>query len=87
MLASGEAMPDVVFLDPPRKGCENALLDALITAQVRTIVYISCDPATLARDIKRLAAGGYTLEEAVPVDMFPMTGKVETVTLLRRTDT
>ncbi|MCL2572176.1 MAG: 23S rRNA (uracil(1939)-C(5))-methyltransferase RlmD [Defluviitaleaceae bacterium] len=77
MLVEGEVIPDVVFLDPPRKGCENALLDALITANVKTIVYISCDPATLARDIKRLGDGGYKLTAAQPVDMFPMTGKVE----------
>ena len=70
-------MPDVVFLDPPRKGCEKELLDALIAAEVKTIVYISCDPATLARDVKRLIEGGYTLAAAQPVDMFPMTGKVE----------
>ena len=74
--------PDVVFLDPPRKGCDNALLDAISTAKIKTIVYISCDPATLARDIKRLTESGYVLKRVQPVDMFPMTGKVETVTLL-----
>jgi len=78
--------PDVVFLDPPRKGCDNALLDAIAAAGIKTIVYISCDPATLARDIKRLTQSGYVLRAAQPVDMFPMTGKVETVTLLRRRD-
>ena len=77
MLASGDAAPDVIFLDPPRKGCDKVLLDAIIAARVKTIVYISCDPATLARDIKRLAEGGYNLTAAQPVDMFPMTGKVE----------
>jgi len=83
MLAGKETLPDIIFLDPPRKGCENALLDALIAAEVGTVIYISCDPATLARDIKRLTQGGYRLEGAKPVDMFPMTGKVETVALLR----
>jgi len=87
MLADDEALPDVIFLDPPRKGCDNVLLDALIAAEIKTIVYISCDPATLARDIKRLAEGGYNLAAAKPIDMFPMTGKVETVTLLRWSDT
>ncbi|MCL2839944.1 MAG: 23S rRNA (uracil(1939)-C(5))-methyltransferase RlmD [Defluviitaleaceae bacterium] len=72
----------VVFLDPPRKGCEAALLDALIAAKIPCIVYISCDPATLARDIKRLVGGGYKLNAVQPVDMFPMTGKVETSVLL-----
>ncbi|MCL2528644.1 MAG: 23S rRNA (uracil(1939)-C(5))-methyltransferase RlmD [Defluviitaleaceae bacterium] len=76
MLKSGVA-PDVVFLDPPRKGCEKELLDGLVAAEVATIVYISCDPATLARDVKILAEGGYKLTAAQPVDMFPMTGKVE----------
>jgi len=77
-LLSGEMQSQVVFLDPPRKGCEPALLDALITAKIERIVYISCDPATLARDIKRLVGGGYNLAAVQPVDMFPMTGKVET---------
>jgi len=83
MLATGDAVPDVVFLDPPRKGCENALLDALVVAQIKTIVYISCDPPTLAKDVKRLVAGGYVLTAVQPVDMFPMTGKVEVVAGLR----
>jgi 23S rRNA (uracil1939-C5)-methyltransferase len=87
MLASGEIEPQVVFLDPPRRGCEPALLDALVAAQIKRIVYISCDPATLARDVKALAAGGYRLVEVQPVDMFPQTGKVEVTVLLRRTDT
>jgi len=82
MLTQGGETPDVIFLDPPRKGCENTLLDAIIAAQIKTIVYISCDPATLARDIKRLTQGGYSLIAVKPVDMFPMTGKVETVVLL-----
>ena len=73
--------PNAVFLDPPRKGCEPELLHALNAAKVPRIVYISCDPATLARDIKILSEC-YTLKEAVPVDMFPMTGKVETTCLL-----
>jgi len=84
LLTGGESVPDVVFLDPPRKGCDTALLDALIDAEVKTVVYVSCDPATLARDIKRLVQGGYMLDAVQPVDMFPMTGKVETVVLLRR---
>ena len=78
--------PDVVFLDPPRKGCDSVLLDALIASKISKIVYISCDPATLARDIKRLSVGGYTLKTAQPVDMFPFTGKVETSVLLQQAD-
>ncbi|MCL2576844.1 MAG: 23S rRNA (uracil(1939)-C(5))-methyltransferase RlmD [Defluviitaleaceae bacterium] len=77
---------DVVFLDPPRKGCDAILLDALIAAKIPKIVYISCDPATLARDIKHLISGGFTLIAAQPVDMFPFTGKVECCVSLHRAD-
>jgi len=82
MLANGEIHPQVVFLDPPRKGCEPALLDALVAAQIERIVYISCDPATFARDVKVLVEGGYHLVTVQPVDMFPHTGKVEVSALL-----
>jgi 23S rRNA (uracil1939-C5)-methyltransferase len=74
---------NAIFLDPPRKGCEKELLDAIIAARVSKVIYISCEPATLARDVCILAEGGYIFETAQPVDMFPMTGKVETVALLR----
>jgi 23S rRNA (uracil1939-C5)-methyltransferase len=79
--------PDAVFLDPPRRGCEPGLLDTLLTAKIPHIIYISCDPATLARDVKHLCAGGYRLITVQPVDMFPMTGHVEAIALLCRTDT
>jgi 23S rRNA (uracil1939-C5)-methyltransferase len=82
LMNADEFLPDVAFLDPPRKGCDPALLNALITARTKKIVYISCDPATLARDIKHLSAGGYSLIAAQPVDMFPFTGKVEVVSVL-----
>ena len=75
---------DVVFLDPPRAGCEEELLDAVTEAAPDRIVYVSCDPATLARDIKYLTQRGYEFIEATPVDMFPNTGSVETVVLLSR---
>lgn len=75
--------PDVVFLDPPRKGCEDALLKMLITARIPKLVYVSCDPATLARDVKKLTDGGYRFSKTQPVDLFPMTGKVESVTALQ----
>ncbi|MFA7661802.1 MAG: 23S rRNA (uracil(1939)-C(5))-methyltransferase RlmD [Anaerovoracaceae bacterium] len=78
--------PQVVFLDPPRAGCHPDVIKTLITHQPKKIVYISCDPATLARDIKALGEGSYHLEEATPVDMFPWTAHVETVVLMSRVD-
>jgi 23S rRNA (uracil1939-C5)-methyltransferase len=75
---------DVVILDPPRKGCEKELLDTVVKMGAKRVVYVSCNPATLARDLKVLAEGGYALVEAQPVDMFPWTYHVETVCLLSR---
>lgn len=77
---------DVVILDPPRAGCERALLEAVIEAAPERIVYVSCDPATLARDVKILTEGGFRFMEAAPVDMFPWTGHVETVVLMSRAE-
>ena len=74
--------PHTVFLDPPRKGCGSELISALITNTPKNIVYISCEAATLARDIKKLTKGGYNLIDVRPVDMFPMTGKTEVSCLL-----
>ena len=75
---------DVAILDPPRAGCEEPLLEAVAKAAPERIVYVSCDPATLARDIKYLAAHGYEFREATPCDMFPWTGSVECVALLSK---
>ena len=75
---------DVVILDPPRAGCEEELLKAVVDVDPAKIVYVSCDPATLARDIKFLVANGYEFVEATPCDMFPWTGHVETVCLLSK---
>ena len=77
---------DVVILDPPRAGCDERLLTAVAEAEPSRIVYVSCDPATLARDIKYLCANGYEFVEATPVDQFSWTGHVETVVLMSRVD-
>ena len=73
---------DVVILDPPRAGCEEELLEAVVKVEPARIVYVSCDAATLARDIKFLTANGYEFVEATPCDMFPWTGHCEVVSLL-----
>ncbi|MBB6042137.1 23S rRNA (uracil1939-C5)-methyltransferase [Oribacterium sinus] len=75
---------DVVSLDPPRKGCDEACLSAVLELSPKRIVYVSCDTGSLARDIKYLREGGYTLEKWVGIDNFPRTGHVETVVLLSR---
>ncbi|MDQ1911682.1 23S rRNA (uracil(1939)-C(5))-methyltransferase RlmD [Paenibacillus sp. GD4] len=76
--------PDVVVVDPPRTGCERPLLDAVITAQPERLVYVSCNPSTLAKDCKVLLDGGFRLEWIQPVDMFPQTSHVECCALLTR---
>ena len=73
---------DIAILDPPRAGCRPELLEAVAETGAERIIYISCDPATLARDIKLLGELGYNFIEATPVDMFPWTVHVETVCLL-----
>jgi 23S rRNA (uracil1939-C5)-methyltransferase len=75
---------DVVIVDPPRKGCEKSLLEAMAKMNPEKIVYVSCDPGTLARDLSILDNLGYKTLEVQPVDMFPMTGHVESVILLHR---
>ena len=73
---------DVVSLDPPRKGCDEACLSAVLELSPKRIVYVSCDPGSLARDMKYLREGGYALEKWVGIDNFPRTGHVETVALM-----
>ena len=81
-LARDGLRPDVIITDPPRKGMDEPVIRAIASMSPARIVYVSCDPATLARDLNRLAAGGYTAERCTAVDMFPRTGHVETVCCL-----
>ena len=83
-LVSQGLRPDVIFLDPPRKGAAPPVLDAIVQAAPQRIVYVSCDPATLARDLRPLTAAGYHLQQIQPVDMFCWTGHVECVVKLTR---
>jgi 23S rRNA (uracil1939-C5)-methyltransferase len=78
---------DVVFLDPPRKGCEPVALAAIANARVPRVWYLSCDAATLARDLKFLVSKGYRLGMVQPFDMFPQTGHVETLVALEHSET
>lgn len=81
--ARGER-PDVIIIDPPRKGCAPELLHTVVQMNPERMVYVSCDPATLARDMRILADLGYVPQELTPVDMFPRTAHVECVTLFKR---
>ena len=77
-------MVDVVSLDPPRKGCDEACLSAVLELSPKRIVYVSCDPGSLARDMKYLREGGYELKKWVGIDNFPRTGHVECVVLMSK---
>lgn len=79
--------PDVIVVDPPRKGCEPEFLHAMIAMEPKRIVYVSCNPSTLARDLVILEEGGYGTKEVQPVDMFSQTSHVEAITLLCRQTT
>lgn len=84
--ADALAAADVVFLDPPRKGSDEATLAALVRARPAHVWYLSCNPATLARDLAQLVAGGYRLGAVQPFDMFPQTGHIEALAALHRPD-
>lgn len=79
---SAETHADVIVVDPPRKGCDEKLLETIVKMAPQKVVYVSCDPATLARDLKYLCGSGYELERVRPVDQFPMSVHVETIVLL-----
>ena len=78
---------DVIVVDPPRKGCDQQLLETMVLMKPQRIVYVSCDSATLARDLRYLCDRGYNLEKVCPVDQFAQTVHVETVVGLQRKDT
>ena len=77
---------DVIVVDPPRKGCDSVCLDTILKMAPKKVVYVSCDSSTLARDVKYLCENGYEVKRVRPVDMFPMSGHVETVCLLSKGD-
>ena len=77
---------DCIILDPPRKGCHESVLRAIAQSYAKRIAYVSCNPATLARDCKTLAAMGYEIKCVQPVDMFCETAHVETVVLMSRVE-
>lgn len=83
-LAQEGLHPDVIVVDPPRKGCDQQVLQAIVQMAPEKLVYISCNSASLARDCKELSAMGYQLQVAAPVDLFPRTAHVETVALLSK---
>ncbi len=76
--------PDVVVVDPPRKGLNNELIGNIVEAEPKRVVYISCNPATLARDVAVFVQSGFEVREVTPVDLFPRTGHVECVALMSR---
>lgn len=79
--------PNTILLDPPRKGCEQELLNLIPKTGADTVIYLSCDVMTLVRDLEILKKHGYEIEEVLPVDMFPMTYHIETLVKLRKTNT
>ena len=74
----------MIVVDPPRKGCDVQTIDSMVMMQPKRIVYVSCDPGTLARDLKLLEEKGYRTEIVQPADMFPFTHHVESIVLLRK---
>lgn len=78
-----DLQPDVILVDPPRAGVDSEALDGILDLAPDILVYVSCDPATLSRDVKRLRQGGYELEQCTPFDMFPQTYHIESVSLFK----
>jgi 23S rRNA (uracil1939-C5)-methyltransferase len=78
--------PEIVLVDPPREGLERSALDGILALQPNTLAYVSCDPATLARDARRLSQAGYQLLEVTPFDLFPQTYHIESISLWQAID-
>jgi 23S rRNA (uracil1939-C5)-methyltransferase len=85
ILPALDLKPDFMVVDPPRAGLEKTALDAIVAMHPKKLVYVSCDPATLARDLKRLVESGYHLDEVTPFDLFPQTYHIESISLLSAT--
>lgn len=83
-LAQKGIQADVIVVDPPRKGCDEKLLRSILNMSPKRVVYVSCNPATLGRDLKILSEGGYEVKEVQPVDMFPHSMHVETICLMSK---
>ena len=81
-MAAKKEKLDILFMDPPRSGASEEFLMAALELKPAKVVYVSCEPTTLARDLAILTEGGYEMKKAVPVDMFPYVEAVETVVLL-----
>ena len=84
VLASHPPAEMTLILDPPAEGLAHAVTDAVVDSRPARAIYVSCHPATLARDLVRLKAGGYWIESVTPLDMFPQTAEIEAVALLTR---
>jgi 23S rRNA (uracil1939-C5)-methyltransferase len=83
VLPALEVSAEAVVVDPPRAGIDKAALQALVNIHPSVITYVSCDPATLARDARILLSHGYTLEQVTPFDLFPQTYHIESISLFR----
>ena len=81
VLPTLEIAADIVVVDPPRTGLARPVLDAIFQLNPTVLAYISCDPATLARDAERITKGGYSLKQVTPFDLFPQTYHIESISI------